>query len=339
MVNKFCIQTLTHNAHNRGSFLTDTVTSFMNNTKIPDIVKNNNGKLDWFIRVNETNDEINNSLNYLVNKYSDSINFIINIGDNVGVGAGINFLNKLTSDYEYVLLLEGDWACDDASGISDNWLQVSLQLLDNNPDMHQIFLRRYTSDSEDRQHGMSEWILPDNVIDEFDIIGIKFIKLKKHCYTNNPTIRRLKTYFDIGVFPLKEYYDEVGNPTEIKGNSDWGNAEIEAYYKSSKLGTYWLWFGNFIHIDHLKGLWDFKGCDMCKYGFYSTYKSFCLGCNKDEDYTQLPIHQQRLVEKILPIIDESTDNPLDKLNKLRSFMINPMIDTESLLSSILKENQ
>jgi hypothetical protein len=335
MNKKFCMQTLTHSSNMRGEYLKQTVFSFLNNTEIPSTICNTNGKLDWFIRVNGMDDEMNESLNYLIYNYSNVVNFSIHIGDNIGVGVGINFLNNLSKDYEYVLLLEGDWICDgeDNTNVGRNWLDSSIKLLDSNPNMHQVFLRRYTSDLEDRQHGMSEWIHSENILDEIILDDITFIHLKHHCYTNNPTIRRLKTYFDLQIFPLTEYYDTKGTPTETKDHEDWGKAELEAYYKPSHLGTYWLWFGKFVHIDHLNSLWGFRGCNRCKYGFYSTYESFCLSCTMNEKYESLPIHSQRMINLVLPITDNINLYP-NASSDIKSVVDNPTIDIEFLINNL-----
>lgn len=343
MDKKFCIQTLTHDAKSRDLFLERTVTSFIENTTIPESAKNKNGKIDWFIRINGSSPQLESVILSLQSKYAHKVDFSVYFGNNVGVGAGINFLNDLCMEYEYVLFLEGDWQClpEERTEIANNWLQTSISILDEDQGVHQVFLRRYTSDSEDRQHGMADWINETNLIGEFSKVwvkeGIPYLKLEKHCYTNNPTIRRLKTYFDLEVFPLKEYYDSKGNPTEIKGLDDWGKAEMEAYDKPSNLGSYWLRFGNFVHIDHLDGLWNHLGCQSCKYGFYSTNDWFCLGCSIKEDFTKLPIHQSRVVHEILPIIENIDKADFEiNLNNIKNIIQNSTVDTKHLLIEITK---
>lgn len=349
MNKKFCIQTLTHNDANRDLFLERTISSFIENTTISESIKNKDGKLDWFIRINGLSTQMELVISTLQNKYAQKVDFHVHFGENIGVGAGINFLNNLCKEYEYVLFLEGDWQClpEERTGIATNWLQTSIDLLDKDKEVHQIFLRRYTSDLEDRQHGMADWIDEANLVGDFSKVwvkeGIFYLRLKRHCYTNNPTIRRLKTYFDLEVFPLNEYYDSKGNPTELKGFEDWGKAEMEAYGKPSSLGAYWLKFGNFVHIDHLDGLWNYIGCKNCKYGFYSANEWFCLGCSVEEDFTKLPTHQNRVVQEVLPIVDNlmlAKDLKFEQsLLEIQQLVPSPTIDLKHLLLRITKVDE
>jgi len=295
----FCICTLTHSAPERAESLRLTIKTFIESFKGP--------RLKWYILVNVTNDDIDSVLKEAVELYSELIDFEIHINDkNTGPGAGINKLNELSKGYKYSLFLEGDWIClpDLITGFSDNWLEDCVKLLEENPEIDQIQLRRYLDDLDDRQYGYSYWIQPENIKYEINN-GNTFVILKEREYVNTPTIRRMSSYFEKGVFPLKEFYDSNGNSLEIKGNDEWGMAEIEATRKP--LNGAWLKLGNFVHNEdfRIKDDWDrwiktnkscnkFKtpGKTSCKYGYMHPIESFCAICEKNKDYSDLNRHSQ-----------------------------------------------
>lgn len=294
----FCICTLTHSAPDRADALKLTIKTFIESYNGP-IIK-------WYILVNVTNDEINQVLDESIKKYGHLIDFKIHINSkNTGPGAGINKLNELSKEHEFSLFLEGDWICipNNITGFSGEWLQNGVKLLKENPEIDQVQFRRYLDDLDDRQYGYGYWITPENVLNEIDN-GDVFVILKEREYVNTPTIRRMSAYFDKGVFPLNEFYDSDGNSLEIKGNKQWGMAEIKAC-DSSKLNGAWIKFGNFVHYEHftIKEDWDLwinsnKGCNKfnlpgknsCKYGYMFFTESFCGVCSTDTDYTGLEKH-------------------------------------------------
>ena len=301
----FCIGTLTHDAPNRDVFLKATIDSFLENTIVPEGV-------NWFIYVNGGYDSpVIGSIGEMIDKWSHKVNFhLFCEGKNLGVGPGINKLNDHLKFYEYSLFLEGDWITltESISGHNKNWLIDSLDLLEANNEIDQIQLRRFQHDVDDRQFGFGHWIKPSNIKKETD----KFLFLNEREYTNNPTIRRNQKHFDLGIFPLKEYYDENGNPTELKDNPYWGQAEIQAASLGKQLGSVALKFGNFVHCDHWQYSTDFEsatnnisGCGYktnslvnCKYGFLFPRKEFCLACRTSKDFTDLEAHNTFFEQKI-----------------------------------------
>ena len=302
---KFCITTLTHNASDRKRLLTETIKYFTSNTSYE--------SLDWFILVNGSTENWKTLETKLISEYPN-INFTFEHSDiNLGVGAGINKLNSLTEDYEYTLFLEGDWYCvpEHLSFINSEWLNTSLEYLDSNKDISQIVLRKYLDDTDDRMYGYGYFIVKENVIKIDKLNDVEFIRLVKREYTNNPHIRRNKDYYDNDIFPLDEFYDDDGTPTETsKNNPDWGQAEIKAEPKGFNINAVYIKFGKFIHGDG----YHFElneivptGCGNCKYGLMAPKKFWCYSCIDDGDFTQFTQHQQFFERDILPAYNRSED--------------------------------
>lgn len=302
---KFCILTLTHESINRPNYLKETVDSFLNNTEYDEI-------LDWFIYINKSNQEFLTTCNELIEKYKDRVDFkIVHSNVNNGVGYGINRLNELGADYTYSLFLEGDWKCmaPEISGQPKNWLKSSLKLLENDKTVDAVFLRRYINDYESRSTGILGYVNSENST-ELELDGLKYYIGLISSYTNNPLIRRNRSFYQKKVFPLKEFFDEEGNPTELKINNDmypnWGAAEMEATAvlqcgltnKSNTMTYAFLMWGTHCHIDHLgdydhenqsfyerentKGCKKYKnGQSTCKFGYYNISPHFCTLCSTD----------------------------------------------------------
>ena len=311
-MNNICICTLTHNAPDRASALDSTIRTFIKSYDGP--------KIKWYILINVTNPDIDKVVEKSIKMYGDIVDFDIHINkNNTGPGAGINKLNNLSKDYEFSLFLEGDWIClpNNITGFSNEWLQNSVKLLKENPNIDQVQFRRYLDDLDDRQYGYGYWTTPENVKEEINN-GDTFVILNKREYVNTPTIRRMSSYFDKGVFPLKEHYDNSGNSLEIKGNKEWGMAEINAC-ESSELNGAWLKFGNFVHYEHFSIKEDFnlwinsnKGCkkfelpgeNSCKYGYMFFTESFCGVCSANTDYTDLERHSQLWERDVIGLFDK-----------------------------------
>ena len=338
MINNFCICTLTHNAEDRAEALKYTVSSVMDNYK--------GNKFEWFIIVNITNEDIDEVLQEMQSKYSDKVQFNITINDkNLGPGGGINMLNELSKAYEYSLFIEGDWMIvpDWVTGNSD-WIQNSVQLLEENQDISVIHYRRYLDDLDDRQYGISYWLVPENVEGMKYVNGDSFVILKNREYTNNPIMRRMSHMYDKGVFPLRTYLNEDGSSREIKGNHEWGQAELIAMGLSKPLikGA-WLEFGNFVHVEDWKykdrwneyvedefgcGTYGFKTHNRCKYGYLTPAHYFCGMCEKNLNLTDLERHSQLYLAEILPIEHGNTpgtdEDVIQKMEKLvQTPVINP----------------
>ncbi len=346
---KFCIQTLTHNSPTASGYLLLTVEQFIKNTTISDSIKNYNGKVDWYIRLNGSNSEIEQAVKQLLNVYKNEIDWHILRGENIGVGAGINYLNEQCRDYEYVLFIEGDWICLDTevSGISKDWLAASIEILDRTPSVDQVFLRRHTSDIEDRQFGMSDWFNKDRNISIITEQGVPFLHLNKGIYTNNPTVKRLSSYFKAGIFPLNEYYDQDGNPTEIKVYSsnevnmhtDWGQAEIIANNLPTDMKTFWLWPGVFNHESVITKEMINIPCNQCKYGFFSPSEWFCLSCSTDNRFFELSDHTNRGLETVMDLVDEkqiNSSNSKEITKIIKELVKNPTNPPETTIQHFYK---
>lgn len=308
MINNFCICTLTHSTKGRDVALENTISSIMDNY--------NGDRFEWFIWVNITDEGINKVLEWASTTYSDRVQFNINISEhNLGPGGGINMLNKLSREYEYSFFIEGDWVHvpSNVSGISKNWIQNSIRFLENNKEIDQVQLRRYLDDSDHRMYTFG-WIRHENV-DRVVVAGDRFYVLKERDYVNTPTLRRMSAYYDKGIFPLKEFGGPGENSKEVKGNPEWGMAEIAA--SGNKMTGAWIEFGNFVHFedwpygqDWSKYKEDNRGCGKfklrgsvkCKYGFLTPSPVFCMLCEKSQDITYIVEHSQKY-ERIIREID------------------------------------
>lgn len=312
-MSKFCIGTLTHDSIHRDLFLRWTIDSFMSNTEVPVGTK-------WYVYHNGPAGSPNDTaFDEMKLKWGHIVDFELHhTGKNMGVGYGINSLNKHLKEYEYSLFLEGDWITlpEVISGFGRDWLHDCIQLLDDDVEVDQIQLRRYLNDIDDRQYGFGYWIRRSNIKKETD----KFIYLHAREYGNNPTVRRNQKHYDVGIFPLGEFIDDNNEPQELKGNPLWGQAEIAASGLGHKLGTVTLRFGNFVHCDHWQqfgtnfelAIANITGCGHktasqvinCKYGFTLPREIFCLACRKSKDFTDLEEHNKFFEEKVLPAFSQ-----------------------------------
>jgi hypothetical protein len=293
----FCIATLTHDGVKRDTQLELTINTFLENTNIP-FVK-------WFIFINGESEAIFNVCDNLRTKWKHKVDIIpIQSNINLGVGAGINRLNDYCRDYKYTLFLEGDWITlpKNIAGFDSEWLNRSLEMMETN-NIEQIQLRKYQHDTDNRQFGFAYWIVDKNV----ESVTDEFVFLKERDYTNNPHIRKNSAYYNLGVFPLKEFYDESGNPTELKTSTQWGQAEIQAFELGRKLKSAWLKNGIMVHCDHWhyddnfdKVVENISGCGYetncainCKYGFTFPREEFCKFCDSTKDFKDLTEHNSR----------------------------------------------
>lgn len=291
----FAVGTLTHDDIKRDDYLWDTIISFADNTDYPGII-------DWFIYLNgHVNSPIYDVVEEASNQFAHKISFHIQCGmKNNGVGYGINQLNKHLQNYKYSLFLEGDWITlpQEFTNQDKNWLVRSLDLMEKE-NLDQIQLRKYLNDVDDRQFGLGYWTNERNV----EKVENSYVFLKEREYTNNPHIRRNQAYYDLGIFPLQEFFDEDGNPTELKTSTHWGQAEVKAEGLGKQLKSAWLKGGMMIHCDHFNfpSLEEAKnhmnGCDYddgslihCKYGFMFPREEFCVHCRKDKDFRDLEEH-------------------------------------------------
>lgn len=299
-MNKFCISTLTHDAEKRDIYLQYTVDTLLESV--------DNSSITWYIHCNGFNQKIIDTVDQLKIKYKDRIEFIFTYShQNNGVGVGINHVNKLTENYEYVLFIEGDWMSmpPEMSGHKD-WINSSIKYLDEHQEIDQILYRRYLNEIDHRQYGYGHWIRPDRVKGTIKTDNT-FIELIGKEYTNNPHMRRNRRFYDVGIFPLEEFYDDRGNPTEIKGHSQWGMAEISAEKKGTLLNSSYMFPGNMLHCDGWQwgnnwedaskhfadcGIYEGYGISKCKYGFLFKSERFCKFCDHTKDFKDLDNHNQ-----------------------------------------------
>jgi hypothetical protein len=293
----FCIATLTHPFNKRDVQLELTINTFLESTNIPYI--------KWFIFINGESGELFNMCDVLRTKWKDKVDIIpIQSNINMGVGAGINQLNHYCRDYKYTLFLEGDWITlpQQIAGFDKDWVNRSLEMMETNG-IEQLQLRKYQNDIDNRQFGFAYWITDKNV----ESVTGEFVFLKERDYTNNPHIRKNSAYYDLGILPLKEFYDENGNPTELKASTHWGQAEIQAEVLGKQLKSAWLKNGIMVHCDHWhyddnfdKVIEEIKGCGYktncainCKYGFTFPREQFCNFCDSTKGFTNLEEHNWR----------------------------------------------
>jgi len=339
MINNFCICTLTHSTEGRDIALKNTISSIMDNY--------HGDKFEWFIWINITNAKINEVLEWARETYVDRVHFNIHISEyNLGPGGGINRLNELSKEYEYSFFIEGDWlhVPGRIAGVSRNWIQNSIKFLEKNPEIDQVQLRRYLDDADHRMYTFG-WIDHKNV-ERVENCGDMFYVLKERDYVNTPTLRRMSAYYKKEIFPLKEFGSSTENSKEVKGNPEWGMAEISAW--QTKMTGAWLAYGNFVHFedwpygqDWSKYEQDNRGCGKfklrgnvkCKYGFLTPSPAFCILCEKSQDITYIVEHSQKY-EKAIREIDQMEVEPdmVGYIEKLESYSVDPAINIRELIN-------
>ena len=341
---KIAIQTLTYNNISRVKALYLTFKTFYDNYKGP--------VLDWFIILNGHNEDIVNLIEEHIKVLNDKFNikYYVN-SDNKGVGVGLNQLNDLCKEYEYTFLLEDDWINIPyyMSGHTENWFLNSVKLLDDNKDIDNIQFRRYLDDLDDRQYGYSHWLSISNLKEQI-FNGDEYFVFNKREYTNNPSMRRMKSFYEKGILPLNEFWD--GDiPLEIKGNDYWGQAEIVAM-KHTDIVTAWLYLGNFIHHENWKydddfvkwksegfgcGINNMKGWNRCKYGYLFPGHYFCGVCVKDQTIHSLESHSNLYLQEILPLEHAYEDHDFI-INKIKSLVKNTTINPKDYINKELYLN-
>lgn len=338
MKKKIAIQTLSCDRNDEFQTLKLTVKTFYENYK--------GNLIDWYLYLNGFDSNVVKKLNKSFQIYSDKFSFFFIVSNqNMGVGFGLNRLNDVCKEYEYTFLLEDDWVCLPyyMSGHSENWFWNSIKLLDDNKNIDQIQFRRYLDDLDDRQYGYSYWLKPENVLKQL-FNGDEFLLLNKREYTNNPSLRRMKALYDKKIFPLYEAVKD-GIPLEIKGNDEWGIAEIKAM-ENNILNCAWLYLGNFVHYQHWYYKDNFKkwkdgkfGCcvyemsgwNTCKYGYLFPGHYFCGVCEKDKEITHLEQHSHVYLEEILPLEHKLENNNII-INKIKKLVKNPTINSENYIN-------
>lgn len=289
MVSLLNISTLIHPAPRRAQLLDQCVRSVLAHTDIP-------WKLRWTIYCNGTSEELRNIIVQLGADFRDRVSIVgVFGGENRGLGFGINQANVQCEGDCYTLLLEGDWFClhPDDSGQPRTWLIDSINLLDREPDVDAVYLRRYYCDIDSRQTGLHSHY--QHLVRPPRKEGIRYFVSDFRSYTNNPLVRRNQRFYDKGIFPLFEPW-EKGEPQEFKGNEKWGLCEIEAERMMEKqkidLRMAVLNWGVFTHIENSQ-IEDDRivvqnpGCGKaahgaagCKWGYYDMAPHFCALCQE-----------------------------------------------------------
>jgi hypothetical protein len=294
------IATLTHAAPGRALMLKHTIQSFLQNTPYGRM------HLDWHIVINGDCPQTRHILEEIktTSQSRFNTNFIFTSNpDNIGVGAGINQLNAMSRGYEYTLFLEGDWLCLHAAdsgygyGYTD-WLEDCLSAMEIDTELDCMYLRRFASPTDSRMTGLQGYYMHTCIKK-----AANYFVCKMPCYTNNPLIRRNSAFYKKGIFPLQEFYSPEGEPLEIKGNPEWGRAEIAACshlgHTEQVIVTGFLNKGIFLHLENTQGCYDLTSyrikptphpsCDVytmgatgCKYGYFVLDQPhFCALCPDD----------------------------------------------------------
>jgi len=299
----FSIGTLTHDDIKRDEYLEITINTFLENTNLPE-------KTIWYIFHNGRLDSpIIESIRKMAEKWKNKVSFFpISEDKNYGVGVGINKLNEWLKFSKYSLFLEGDWITmpKEFTNQDKDWLIRSLDLMEKE-NLDQIQLRKYLNDVDDRQFGLGYWTNENNV----EKVENGYVFLKEREYTNNPHIHRTKSFFDVGIFPMQEFLDEEGDPTELKKCKNWGQAELVAEPLGKQLKSAWLQGGKMVHCDHFQyDTWDeveekITGCDHddgsllhCKYKFLFPREEFCKFCDNTKDFRDLEKHNWRFEQNL-----------------------------------------
>ena len=299
----FSIGTLTHDDIKRDKYLEITINTFLENTNLPE-------NTNWYIFHNGQSDSpVIEIVKKMTEKWNNKVQFMLFCENkNYGVGVGINKLNEYLKLTHYSLFLEGDWLTmsQEFTNCDKNWLVDALHWMVYEK-IEQVQLRKYLNDVDDRQFGLGYWTNEHNV----KRIEGDFVYLKEREYTNNPHIRNNKAYFDKGIFPLQEFYDENGEPTELKTSTQWGQAEVKAEGLGKQLKSVWLKGGIMVHCDHFPYTTsnqikeNITGCEYndgsllhCKYGFPFPRKEFCTHCDNTKPFTDLEKHNWRFEQNL-----------------------------------------
>jgi hypothetical protein len=118
-------------------------------------------------------------------------------GQTIGYSASLDFLLSKVQT-EYVFNLESDWHFHSNPG----FIERSLSILENHPEIHQVWLR----DEGDHHHPLGE---------EMDLVGVRVKPVlpgyRKYWngYSLNPSLRRMSDIRHMFPNGLTEYRDEI----------------------------------------------------------------------------------------------------------------------------------
>lgn len=179
--------------------------------------------------------------------FANCFNVHVNIDEPNGCGQSMNWVWETTKEYEYTLMLEGDWIL--IPSVHANWLNDLQTFMDNNADVSTFMLRHFMNPLECRQF-CPKYVNPHLIECGATMVfggDIKDIELRRNCnYTNNPHLRRNKMYETL--FPL-----DVSFGKDVKGTEHWGAPEIKAEsFLNDHLVAY-DGLGLFVHYEFVVG--------------------------------------------------------------------------------------
>lgn len=312
---KLTVSVLTHHAEGRLNLLKHTLETFLQSTLIP-------------ARHVTLNIHVNGDMNLeecmpdFLERLDQVFNLSITQSANNGPGYGLNVLAEKALEREYNLMLEGDWFTlpSRISNIGNAWLSTCLMFMEKESDIDRIDLRRYQHDVDHRQYMYANWFNSENIKSEsrLEIDGHEYTlyHLRAREYTNPPNLQRIKRFYETTVYPLNVPTGSSGECLEVKGNPEWGFAEIDAGLRGLRLNTSYFNHGVFVHGDGIPVIESRSGCRVgwdsissptcghypksggCKYGFIRPRLEFCSCCSKSFTYSDLNRHNDYF-EKVI----------------------------------------
>lgn len=182
---------------------------------------------------------------------------------NTGYSKGMNAVWDAVKDYKFVLFLEDDWRL--SPDTNKEWLNISIQLINERPELDIIYLRKYLTDQEKWQYGWTRNIhykcfegrLRFNYQEQMKNLflltynSLHFQQIPNFMYTANPCIYRTDTYKRLNIFPMLEF-DDIHN---VKGewndssklSDKWGYSEALSMEKTADCFVLYLCDGIFYH--------------------------------------------------------------------------------------------
>jgi len=266
--------------------------------------------LDWHIYSNGSSPEQEEYLNYLHSEWFGPGLFQFNIRfgkENGGVGYGVNRAADMVKDYEFVLYLEDDWfhLPKELTDVTNDWLPKAINLFDKFPNLDLLLLRRYLYRSEADHHGFSRHFDSEN-FNEIDFQGLRILS-SDFDYCNTPHLRRNKSLYDKGVYPVNQDAEartevkKVGGSFPSMPNKGWPEQIAKVRGRENGLVCWQLFPGIFAHehssvkIQEYCGKYNVGGT-TCKYGFATIEpERFCDHCLHTDGLRYFNNHYERLV--------------------------------------------
>lgn len=255
----FCVTLLTCNDRNTTE---KTITSFLENTNIP--VE----KLDFYVYAQGCTQEYISKLQSITH-HKINFHWIVK-EENKGLTFALNELNDAVKEYTFVLFLEDDWIClpDD----NKEWLNDSLNFLEQNNIVTTLYLRKWSGDAEKNKYGWTrtvEYYIHKNKGNfnygnklksmgnhKTKVGSTTFQYIHEYLYSNNPNIHRNSDYYKAGIFPFIPHEDiknSFGKWTDSNSSDKitkcWGYSEAYSMEKHLGLLAYYVDDGIFGHYE------------------------------------------------------------------------------------------